>query len=111
MKTQVTASDFTKAFHDMNRADNFSYEGLQALFNFLEQMEEDTGEESELDVIALCCDFNEDTLEDVISSYSIDVSNAEGDEDEQADIVEDYLNENTMLVSHLDNGSFVYQAF
>lgn len=110
MKTTVTFADFTKAFHDMNRQDNFSYEGLRALFDFLEEMEQDTGEETELDVIALCCDFNEDTMQDIIDNYDIDVSGAWG-EVEQADIVEEYLNGHTMLVARLDNGSFVYQAF
>lgn len=110
MKTQVTFSDFTKAFHDMNRQENFSYEGLRTLYDFLIEMEEDTGEEMELDVIALCCDFNEDTLEDVIINYDIDVSDAEDDE-EKADIVEEYLNGHTILVGQTDSGTFVYQAF
>lgn len=110
MKTNTTFSDFTKAFHDMNRQDNFSYDGLRTLYDFLIEMEEDTGEEMELDVIALCCDFNEDTLEDVIASYSIDVSDAE-DEDEQADVVEEYLNGETLFIGKTVSGTFVYQAF
>lgn len=110
MKTTVYFSDFAQAFVNMNREENFSLEGLKALFDFLEEMESDTGEESELDVIALCCDFSEDTLDNVISNYSIDVSEAE-DSDEKGDIVEEYLQEKTLLVSRLDNGSFLYQNF
>jgi len=37
----------------MNRKTNFSYEGLEILFEYLEELEESTGEEIELDVIAL----------------------------------------------------------
>lgn len=59
MKTTVTEHSFRQAFYDMNRGDTFSYEGLAALFEWLNQYEEDTGEEMELDVIALCCDFRE----------------------------------------------------
>ena len=58
MKTNVNLSDFRDAFQSHDRK-NFSYEGLEALFNYLEEYEESTGEEVELDVIALCCDFSE----------------------------------------------------
>lgn len=59
MKQTVNNFDFHDAFKQMDREDNFSYEGLNALFDYLEQYEEDSGEEMELDVIAICCDFTE----------------------------------------------------
>ena len=59
MKQTVNSSDFVDAFRTHNRMDQFSYEGLKALFEYLEQYEEDTGEETELDVIAICYDFSE----------------------------------------------------
>ncbi len=43
----------------MGRGDHFTHRGLEALFDFLEETEADTGEEFELDVIGLCCDFSE----------------------------------------------------
>ena len=54
MKQTVNFGDFSDAFCDMDRMENFSPEGLQALFNYIEGYEEDTGVETELDVIALC---------------------------------------------------------
>lgn len=111
MKTSVSFSDFLQAFQDMNRSANFSREGLKSLFDFLEDMEDQTGEEYDLDVIALCCEFAESSIEEIISDYSIDVSEAEADEEEIEEIVEEYLNDNTMLVGKLDNGSFVYAQF
>lgn len=111
MKTTVNFSDFAQAFRDMNRSDNFSREGLKALFDFLEDMEDQTGEDYNLDVIALCCEFAESSIEEIISDYGIDVSEAEGDEDEIENIVEEYLQDNTMLVGKLDSGSFVYAQF
>lgn len=110
MKTSVSFSEFCDAFRDMNRNENFSYEGKKALFYFLEDMEEQTGEEYELDVIALCCEFAESDVAELIADYGIDVSEAEDDE-EKAEIVEDYLNDHTMVVGKLDNGSFVYAQF
>lgn len=59
MKTTVTVSDFHDAFRAYDRLDNFSYAGREALFEYLEEQEKDLGEEHELDVIALCCDFSE----------------------------------------------------
>lgn len=58
MKTTVTRCDFQDAFQKI-RPENFSYQGLNALFEYLEEYEEDTGQEIELDVIAICCDFSE----------------------------------------------------
>ncbi|MCK5017517.1 MAG: hypothetical protein KAS32_10660 [Candidatus Peribacteraceae bacterium] len=58
MKTTVTKSDFRDAFRKMGR-DNFSYDGLGALFDYLEEYEESNDTITELDVIAFCCEFTE----------------------------------------------------
>lgn len=109
MKTTVTKSDFIDQFRVMNRLENFSYEGRSALFDYLEQYEESSGEELEMDVIAVCCDYSEDCPEDIASNYSIDISDCEDDE-EIHDLVMEYLNENTQVVADL-TGTIVYQAF
>lgn len=111
MKTSVNFSQFCDAFRAAGRNENFSYDGKRALYDFLEEMADQTGEEGELDVIALCCEFAESTVEELINDYSIDVSEAEGDEEEIEAIVEEYLNDNTMVAGKLDNGSFVYAQF
>ena len=59
MFQRVNFSDFRQAFAGHGREKQFSYEGMKALFDYLEDHEEETGEEMELDVIALCCDFVE----------------------------------------------------
>ena len=41
------------------RPDNFTWSGLSALFEYLEQYEEDTGARIEFDPIALCCEYSE----------------------------------------------------
>jgi hypothetical protein len=102
MKTTLDLNDFQNAF-DRLRPNNFSYEALGVLFDYLEELDPDM----ELDVIALCCDYCEDTLEDIIHSYSIDVEDM--DEDDTAEAVRSFLNENTVLVGETVNG-FVYAA-
>ena len=58
MKTTVNFSEFTDAFNNI-RPDNFSYYGLKVLFDHLEEYEDGTGDELELDVIAFCCEYSE----------------------------------------------------
>ena len=42
------------------RPSNFTYEGLECLYNYLIDFEQDTNTEIELDVIShLCCDYSE----------------------------------------------------
>ena len=108
MKTTVSRYDFERAFVDADRKENFSYKALGLLFDYLEDYEDSTGEEIELDVIALCCDYSEDTLEDIARNYSIDLEGM--DDEEQLEAVRDYLNENTTLVGETSTG-FVYACF
>jgi len=108
MKTTVSKYDFERAFVDANRKENFSYEGLAVLFDYFESYEEETGQEIELDVIAICCDYTEDTVADIARNYSIDVEGL--DDDEKIEAVRDYLNDNTQLVGETSTG-FVYLAF
>lgn len=114
MKTTVSRYDFERAFADAGRKDQFSYEGLSVLFDHLEQMEADNGEEIELDVIALCCDYYEDTAEAIARNYSIDLSHLDPEDDDYeeqcTEAVRDYLNDNTTLAGETSDG-FVYLAF
>ena len=41
------------------RPDNFSYEGLHALFDYFEDLSYDIGQPIEFDPIAICCDYRE----------------------------------------------------
>mgnify|MGYP003654676468 CR=1 FL=1 len=56
MKTTITLNDFVNC--DALK-DNFSYEGLVSLFDYLENFEDDTGTAIEFDPIALRCEFSE----------------------------------------------------
>lgn len=68
MYQQITFSTFCDAFHRAGRNNQFSYEAKQALFDYIEELEQDTGEQQELDVIALCCEYAEIDEDD--SEYS-----------------------------------------
>ena len=98
MKKTVNFNDFEKAFENMNRANQFTNTGLKALFDYLEQLEEDTGQETELDVIAICCDFTEyENIEDYNSNYKTEHKSMEDIEetmyipiDSESFIIQDY---------------------
>jgi hypothetical protein len=109
MKTTVYFNDFRDAFRAFDRLDNFSYEGLETLFDYLMEYEDSTGEEMELDVIALCCDFNEDHHEDIAQNYSIDIDGLTEGKAKQA--VMDYLCDNTTVCGETSSGSIIYQVF
>lgn len=114
MKTTVSRYDFERAFVDADRKENFSYEGLGLLFAYFEDLEESTGEEIELDVIAICCEYSEDTVSEIARNYSIDLNGADPEDEDYEDqcrqIVFDYLSDNTSVVGDTADG-FVYAIF
>ena len=110
MKTTVNFSQFVDAFHAHDRYDSFGYDGLRVIFDALEDYEDSTGSEVELDVIAICCDFNMEDWRDVAKNYSIDLSEAGDDEDDQKEIVLEYLNDNTWVLGECVDG-VIYQVF
>ena len=102
---RVSFFDFEREFKDFDRMENFSYYGKKALYEKLEEPEEIF----ELDVIAICCEWKEDTIENIIDTFGIDLD-GETEEDEIQYIVQEYLNDNYYMIP-LENGNFLYAAF
>jgi hypothetical protein len=69
MKQTLTTSEAADIlFADKNAG--WSYAGARALAEYLEELEEDTGEEIELDFVAIRCDFSESpSLQEWASDY------------------------------------------
>jgi hypothetical protein len=105
MKQTIGLSQFTDEFNAI-RPNNFSYEGLQVLFDWIEQQEQDTGTEQELDVIALCCEFSEMTAKEVIESYGYDVE----DDGNELNNVADCLHDDTIVLGLTDT-TVIYLNF
>jgi hypothetical protein len=92
MKQTVTKSMFVDAFQDI-RPDNFSHSGLSAMYDYLNDYERETGQELELDVVAICCDFSE-------HNNILELAEEYGEEfDNTADALE-WLRENTIVIEH-----------
>lgn len=104
----VNLHDFREAFRSC-RPESFSYDGLEILFDYFEQYEDETGENIELDVIAICCDFSEDSPETIADYYAIDI---EGLTDEEiSEKVRNHLEENGAYIGSTDLGMIVYRQF
>tara|TARA_R110000765_G_scaffold76164_1_gene149217 strand:+ start:699 stop:998 length:300 start_codon:yes stop_codon:yes gene_type:complete len=70
MKTEVNFYTF-KNWFNTNRPNNFSDNGIKALWNMLEEYEDSTGEEIEFDPIALCCEYSEyDNMKEFHEDYN-----------------------------------------
>ena len=123
MKKTISEYEFTQAFVDMNRESNFSYAGRKALFAWLEEYESGTGEEVELDVIALCCDFTEyENVAEFVSNYDDsyivwETEPEEADDDNEAvegviyyEATLEKIGEYTTVID-IDGESFIIQAF
>lgn len=70
-KSNISLCEFMDEFRGGQYKDNFSYEGLKALYEYFEQYEEDEGEEIELDVVTIACDWTEyEDIEEIKENYS-----------------------------------------
>jgi hypothetical protein len=104
MKQTINLFDFRRAFQDHDR-DNFSYNGLNLLFDALTDFEACGGEEVELDVIGLCCDFVEMSADEVRDCYPASTD---------WESVEEFLEDETWLCGSFMDGNdkrFVFQQF
>lgn len=107
MYKRITFADFLGAFHRAGREDQFSYDAKKALFEYIEDFEDETGSPVELDVIGLCCDFQESTVDEIIKENDIDMR---GCEDDRRGAVESFL-ENRTTVVWSDDERILYQQF
>ena len=107
MKMKVAFDYFVNAFEKSEHKDKFTQKGLRLLFDFLEELDRMNDEETALeDAISSCKEYEQNTVEKIIKTYSIDVGNA--DETERANIVRDFLKSWTRIVGETQ-GSFVYE--
>lgn len=72
MYQSVDFEDFRNAFAAFGREKQFSRLALRALFDYIEQVEEDTNTPIELDVIGLCCTYTEyDYASEAAAAYGM----------------------------------------
>ena len=112
-KSINTVSAFRDEFAYCGRKEQFSYDALGLLFDYLEE-----AEYQEIDVVALCCSYSEDTPESIAENYDIDLNSdgmcsasaygLERIKDANLEQILQYLNDNTSVVGVTDGGGIVY---
>ncbi len=96
MYQEVTKSMFRDEFSRCGRGEQFSYKALGHLYDYFIEYEESSGDDFELDVIALCCEYAEEEIDNVLSDYGL--SNL------------DQLKDRTTVIWH-DETRVLYQQF
>jgi hypothetical protein len=118
MKQTLTTHDIATALHS-DEYGGWSWAGALALAEYLEEYEEDCGEELELDVVAIRCDYSEyKSLSEWIDGYWGNTDHWAGmgidpegtvDQDEKDDLIREYIRDHGQLVEF--DGGVIVSAF
>ena len=96
IQTISTPSQFRDAFKACGRGDQSSYDALEMLFSYFD----DADEQIDLDVISICCDFEETDESEIREQHDIDADTDVGD----------YLSDNTLYIGKTSWGH-VFASF
>jgi hypothetical protein len=125
-----STSQLVRLFEEAGRRSQFSRHAFEWLWDYLVQLEDDTGTPLEIDVVGLCCDYTEEDYDSIASSYKIDLPAREdfmdwdGDLDEARpdtfdadaytealrETILDYLRDNTVVLGY-DDDSVLFASF
>lgn len=107
MKITVNQSMFCDYFKQCGRGDQFSYSALRCLFDYYDA---DCGTDTELDPVAICCDWSEySSATDAAKEMSSWESDEDADEETNEEAALEHLRDNTTV---LETGeSFLVLAF
>ena len=110
MKQTLTTHQIADALHSDKNA-GWSWAGALALANYLEELEEGTSEEMELDVVAIRCDFSEhETLQAWALDYFGDECCAlESLPDLEDETISEYINDHGTLIEF--DGGIIVSSF
>jgi hypothetical protein len=102
MKTIVSEYQFVDSFRACGRESQFTVPARRALFEYLEEYENSTGEEFTLDPIGICCEWAE-------YPSALEAAKAYGFESEDNSQAEMWLGRKTTVVQF--DGGLVIQQF
>ena len=111
MKKKLTTHEIANELLDDSNA-RWSRAGAYALAEYLQQWEDETGEEMELDVVAIRCDWSEyDSLQAWAADYFSgdwreELDAADCDDEEAADKIREYIADHGQLIE-FDGGVII----
>ena len=98
----VSETMFLEAFRQANHMDNFSPNALRELYAHLSDLSAETGENIMLDVIAICCFWQEMDVEELQDQYDyfIDMEELEEceDDEERLGVIQECLQDHTTVI-------------
>lgn len=111
----INASDLYNMACRMDRGHNFGYDGWLAIGDYLEQLSDDLGENIEVDIVGICCEYSmSESVQEFWDNQELPtVSDDEWedmDDEEKLGAIENYLQENTSVVTCQEN-LIIWQAF
>ena len=99
MKTTISRNDFIRAFkNDDDYKDQFSSKVLNLIFDYLQEIDENM----DFDMIAICCNFTESTLDDINNDFDKNFKSLSA--------ARKFLEEQTNVIG-VTNDSIVYENF
>ena len=102
MYTRVTKDNFRDVFLSSdNYSENFSYDGLNALYDYFSKLEDELNESIEFDYISIAGEYSELTIEELRDSYSVD---------KDIDVIK-YLQEHTQVIEIENSDSVIIQDY
>jgi len=108
MRETVTEYRFIDTFKKSdNYKNNFSYQGLVALFKYIEEYEDDWGEEFEFDMIGLCCDYTEYSS---LADFNTDYAGTPGNNCWKYETLDD-IREETLVIEIPETDRFIIGDF
>lgn len=108
MKQTLTTGQVASALLRDENA-KWSREAAWALAEYYENLESETGEEIELDVVAIRCEWTEyATAHEIAEAYDIAF---DGDEVDPEDAVTEYVNERSQLIKLPNGAGYLVQDF
>lgn len=115
----VNPSDLHHLACKMARGDNFGYKGWRKIGDYLESLSDNLGENIEIDIIAICCEYSmaESTEEFFMERQHLHGTNLptmeeweELEDDKKLETIEEFLQKNTALIICKDN-LIIWQVF
>lgn len=101
MKKTVDSYYFINEFNS-RLPNQFTYEGLESLYDYFDDYEKSTGEEIELDVIAICCDYAEYSKDELVMDY--------GHLGDSLEAIIEAIREESYIID-VPNGNYIVRAF
>ncbi len=101
MLTRITFHEFQKIMNDTYDGSSFDYDGLQILFDYFEELNED----HIIDPVGICCNYSQMTFDEFCEYCSLDIIGG----DKKQSVI-DYIERKSHLIGY-NADSLVFVSF